>query len=105
MTTEVGKLPTSNSHHRFRLLSPNEENNISLRRVDVVVLEEERLVNAILLQGRELDKQVQRTCKRLLKHEVLLASDLYALARVIEGSHHITLHPRAKKADPASLSL
>jgi hypothetical protein len=47
---------TSNSHDRLRFLSSNEKDDVALRRVDIVVLEEERLVHAILLQRRKLDK-------------------------------------------------
>jgi hypothetical protein len=71
---------TSNSHDGLRLFSSNQEHDVALRRVDIVVLEEERLVHAIFLQRRELDKQVQGPGKRLFKHEILLASDLGASA-------------------------
>jgi hypothetical protein len=73
---------TSNGHYRLCLLASDEEDDIALRRVDIVVLEEEWLINTVLLQGRELDKQIQRTGKRLLEHEVLLPSDLDASALV-----------------------
>lgn len=36
-------------------LAPRDEDNIALARVDIVVLEDEELVHAILLEGRDLD--------------------------------------------------
>lgn len=71
---------TSNSHDGFSLFSSDEKDDIALRRVDIVVLEEEGLVYAIFLQRGELDKQVQRASECFLKHEILLASDLDASA-------------------------
>jgi hypothetical protein len=50
---------TSDSHHGLRLLASNKENDISLARIDIVILQEKRLVYAIFLQGRELDKEIQ----------------------------------------------
>lgn len=68
---------TSNSHHSLRLLSSNEEDDVLLRRVDIVVLQEEGLVNAIFLQSGKLDKQVQRSSECLFKHEIFLAPYLH----------------------------
>lgn len=72
---------TSNSHHSFRFLASDEEDDVALRRVDIVVLEEKGLVDAVFLQRGELDKQVQWACKSFLKHEILLASYLSARVR------------------------
>jgi hypothetical protein len=95
---------TSNRHDRLRLLSSNEKNDVALRRVDIVVLEEERLVHAIFLQRRELDKQIQGPGKRLFKHEILLASDLGASAWTAGCAERITLHPRGAEVGPDALS-
>lgn len=67
---------TSNPHHGTRLLASNKKHDIPLTSIDIIVLEEKRLVDTILLQRRELDQQVQRACKRLLQHQVFLAADL-----------------------------
>lgn len=67
---------TSNPHHRLGLLPSNKKHDIPLTGIDIVILKEERLINTILLERRELDQQVQRARERLLKDEVLLASDL-----------------------------
>jgi len=40
---------TSDGHHSFRLLTAHEEDHIALGGVDIIVLQEEGLVNAILL--------------------------------------------------------
>jgi len=57
---------TSNSHHSLRFLASDEEDDVALRRVDIVVLKEEGLVDAIFLERRKLDKQVQRACESFL---------------------------------------
>ena len=95
---------TCNSRHRSRLLPSDKEDDVSLRRIGVIIFQEEGLVHAILLQRRKLDQQIQRPCKRLLKDEVLFPSYLRKLARVVAVGDDITLHPRAKGADPDELS-
>jgi hypothetical protein len=67
---------TSDPHNRPRLLSPHQKNHIPLTRIDIIVLEEKRLIHAVFLQRRKLNKQIQWACKRLLKNQVLLSSDL-----------------------------
>lgn len=67
---------TSNSHHSLRLLSSHKKHNVPLARIDIVVLEEEGLVDAILLERRELDQQVQWAGKCFLENQVLLSPDL-----------------------------
>lgn len=67
---------TSHFHHRPRLLPSNKKHHIPLTSIDIVVLKKERLINTILLEGRELDQQVQRTSERFFKNQILLASDL-----------------------------
>ena len=47
-----------------------------LARVRVVVLEEEKLVNPIVLECRDLNHGVYGTCQATLKHEIFLATDL-----------------------------
>jgi hypothetical protein len=65
-----------NPHNRPRLLSPHQKNHIPLTRIDIIVLKEKRLIYAVFLQRRELDKQIQWACERLLKDQVFLSSDL-----------------------------
>jgi hypothetical protein len=47
-----------------------------LRRVDIVILEEEELVDAIFVERGRLDEQVHRKRKLLFNYKVLLAPDL-----------------------------
>jgi hypothetical protein len=47
-----------------------------LRVVDIAVLYVKDLVDTILLQGAELDKQANWTSKRLFNHKILLARNL-----------------------------
>lgn len=68
---------TSNGHHGLRLLASNKENDISLAGIDIVILQEKRLVYTILLQGREFDKQVQGSRKSFLQNKILLPSYLF----------------------------
>ena len=93
---------TSNCHHSLRLLASNKKDHVPLRRVDIVVLEEEELVHAIFLQCRGLHQQVDRSCERFFEHEILLASDLGRVsAREASSDDDITLHPQAAGAAPA----
>jgi hypothetical protein len=66
------------SHHTnlLRVFATNHENNVSLAGIDIVILEEEGLVNAILLESAELHKKADRPGERLLNDEILLASYL-----------------------------
>lgn len=50
MTTKQVNRPTGNSYDGLGLLASNEEDHVPLRRVDIVILEEEKFVDAILLQ-------------------------------------------------------
>lgn len=59
---------TSNPHHRFCFLSSYEEHNVPLTRIDIVVFKEERLIDTILLERRELNQQVKRARKCFLKY-------------------------------------
>ena len=58
------------------VLSTNKEDYVTLASVDIVVLKEEDLVDAIFLQRAELDEQANRARKRLLNDQVLFASHL-----------------------------
>ena len=60
----------------FALLSPRYKNDILLRAIDVVILEEENTINAVFLQGRELDQSFHRSNKVFLKDEMFLAWNL-----------------------------
>jgi hypothetical protein len=50
------------------ILSADEEDNVSLAGVDIVILQEERLVHAIFLKSAELDNQTDSTGQRLLQY-------------------------------------
>lgn len=56
------KRPTCDSYDLTRLLPPRKENDILLRAIDVVVLQEEDLVNSIFLQRAEFDEDTDRPC-------------------------------------------
>lgn len=47
---------TSNSYRFECFLSSSQEDDILLRRVNIVVLEQKKLVHAMLLKSREFDK-------------------------------------------------
>lgn len=65
----------------LRILATDEEHHIALAGVDVVVLEKEDLVDAVLLQRTELDEKTNRSGQRLLNDQVLLASNLDGVSR------------------------
>lgn len=95
---------TRHRHHSLALLAADQEHDIALRRIDIVVLEEKRLVHAILLQRRELDEQIERARQRLFKHEILLASDLARVSTFCLAPSRIggALHPRGAAAGRAA---
>ena len=49
-------LHTSYSHHGGGFLSSCKEDDVLLRAIDVRILQEKKLVDSMLLKGRELDK-------------------------------------------------
>lgn len=57
-------------------LSTGNKDNIALSCADVVALQEEKLIDAIVLEGRDLDDSSNGAGEALLNHEVLLALDL-----------------------------
>ncbi len=57
-------------------LPARNEDHIALAGVGIVILEIEDLVDAIVLESRELHKETDRTCEIPLKDEVLLPPDL-----------------------------
>jgi hypothetical protein len=67
---------TGNGHNSLRLFSPHKKDNVALRGIDIVVFQKKGLVHAILLEGRELDKQIQWPRKRLFEDKVFLSSYL-----------------------------
>jgi hypothetical protein len=58
------------------LLASGQKDDVALRVVDIAILYVEDLVDAILLQGAELDEQANWTSKRLFNHKILLARNL-----------------------------
>lgn len=56
---------TGNSERTSSIFSPDQKDHISLGRVDVLVLQKEHLIDAIILQDRELDKDPNGTRERL----------------------------------------
>lgn len=57
-------------------LPAGDEDDIALRGADIVALEEEELVDAVVLEGRDLDDGADGASEALLDDEVLLALDL-----------------------------
>lgn len=60
----------------IQVVRAGQEHDILLRGVDIVILQEEHLVYAILLESRELDEETERPGQALLNHDVLLSSNL-----------------------------
>lgn len=57
-------------------LASHHENDVSLRRVDIVILEEEWLIDAVFLQCAEFDNQANGARQGLFDDQILLASNL-----------------------------
>jgi hypothetical protein len=57
--------------------APRHEYDIALAGVGIVVLQKEELVDAVLLQRRDLDDDADRTGQALLDDQVLLPADLW----------------------------
>lgn len=57
-------------------LPAGDEDDIALSGPDIVALEEEELVDAVVLEGRDLDDSADRAGEALFDDEVLLALDL-----------------------------
>lgn len=60
------------------LVTSSDEDDIALGGIDVAILQEERPVDAVLLEGRELKEQVERAGQVSFEDDVLLAADLGA---------------------------
>lgn len=60
----------------FGVLASDEKHHVALAGIDIVILQEEDLVNTVLLKSTELDKEADRSSKRFLNNQVLLATDL-----------------------------
>ena len=58
------------------ILWADQEDNVPLRRVDIIILQEKDFVNAVLLKCRELNKKPDWPCKSLLNDQVLLSPNL-----------------------------
>ena len=54
---------TRDSNTLGRLLPTSQENHALLRYIDIVILQEEDLVNAVILKRREFDEDPNRTCE------------------------------------------
>jgi len=68
-------------HTRYRLsmatdLSPCDKNDIVLAGVDVVIFENEEFVDAVFLQGSDLDYRTDGADETAVEHEVLLPAHL-----------------------------
>lgn len=57
-------------------LSAGNEDDIALSGADIVALQEEELIDAVVLEGCDLDDSPNRAGEALLDDEVLLALDL-----------------------------
>lgn len=61
----------------FLCIFPSDQkDNVPLRGIDIVVLQKEKLVDAILLKRAELDKEAHGRGEGLFDDYVLLAADL-----------------------------
>lgn len=67
----------------LRILSADQENNVSLAGIDVVILQEERFVDAIFLKIAELDDQANSASQRLLDDQILLSAELVDVLSVL----------------------
>lgn len=72
-------------------LPAGDEDDIALSGPDIVAFEEEELVHAVVLEGRDLDDGADRACEALLDDEVLLALDLSRRER--DGSMKLVHEP------------
>lgn len=73
-------------------LAAGNEDDITLARVAVLVLEKEEIVDAVVAQRRGLDDDAERAGEALLDHKVLLPTDLGTggksqLSSASSGSH------------------
>lgn len=78
---EMKSVHTGYHPRLLRILASDKEHHIALAGVDVVVLEKEDLVDAVLLQRTELDEKTNRSGQRFLNDQVLLASNLDGVSR------------------------
>jgi hypothetical protein len=54
----------------------SEEDDVTLRGIDIIIFKKENSVNSIFLQCGELDEQAQWPSKRALDDKVFLSSNL-----------------------------
>lgn len=66
--------------------APRDENDISLAGAGVFTFQEEEFVDAVVLQGRDLDDEANRAGEALFNHEIFLAADLGAPSHQSIGS-------------------
>lgn len=57
-------------------LSSGDKDDIALARIHIIVLEDEELVDAVLLQCGDLDDGADGADQAAVKHEVLFTADL-----------------------------
>ena len=67
---------TSNSYGGGSLFSSGQEDDVLLRRIDVVIFQNEYFIDAMFLKRGELDKYADWTSQSLFYHEILLSPDL-----------------------------
>ena len=58
------------------ILCADQEDNVPLGRVDIIILQEEDFVNAVLLKSREFNKKPDWPCKSPLNDQVFLSTNL-----------------------------
>lgn len=61
-------------------LPPCDEDEISLTRISVVILQNEELVHSVLLQLRDLDDRADRPYQAAIEDNILLAANLLTRA-------------------------
>lgn len=68
--------PTSYGLDLPRLFASSQEDNVSLRIIDILILNIEQLIYSIFLECTEFHKQSNRTCERLFDDKVLFPRHL-----------------------------
>ena len=82
---------TSNSYWMRNILCADQEDNVPLRRVDIIILQEEDFVDTVLLKCRELNKKPDWPCKSLLNDQVFLSANLQTVNQNLENLQKYTI--------------
>ena len=75
----IVNIHTSYSLRMDCVFSARQKDNVLQRRIDIIILKKEELVNSILLKSREFCENPNSSCKCLLYYKIFLPSDLQHL--------------------------